>query len=455
MRRTGAIFLYLSALASIVFFVFLFLAIRCEEDDMIFSLGFREHSVAHAFQTRYSLSSFRPTQLLLDALLISWNDPFVYNYTLFFFYAALFSFVVTIIYHLLREVFELRPSTMSEKLQLGAISVIQATAIYFLCTTRSEIFAWVGATQLYLVPVVFALFAILLICKSSAARTDYFLLALSALFIAGGAEHIAPLCIAISALLLVYTRSKKTTVPPATRKRLLFFLFFLVLFFALIVSNPGLRARIADSNQMLQAHAGKEFAMMVSFAQPYKLIGLLLIVVGALAFNQGLKAARVKINFRLLTLIAVLGFAVCVATSAIVYKQYRPSRIWFPFDVLVYIILAAAAISFSRKTNHVRLLLIGAGFAFAVMTAYAWRHVPALHRYRVEFDAIAHRVAQASPGELVVITHFPPPDLVSTVDLAADPHYESNELFCRFYKCRGKVSLSVNEPNSQGLGIGD
>ena len=445
MWRTSAIFLYLSALASIVFFVFLFLAIRCEEDDMIFSLGFREHSIAHAFQTRYLFSSFRPTQLLLDVLLISRDDPFAYNYTLFFFYAGLFTFLVVIIYRLLGEVFNVRSVTTGEKLQLSAISVTQAAAIYFLCTTRSEIFAWVGATQLYLVPVVFALFAILLICKSSRRRSDYFLLALSALFVAGGVEHIPPLCIAIGVLLIVYTRLKKITVTPATRARLRFFLFFLVLFFALVVSNPGLRARMSDSNQMLQEHPAKEFAMMVSFAQSYKLIGLLLIAVGALAFNQGLKAARVKINFRLLTFIALLGLAVCVATSAIVYKQYRPSRIWFPFDVLVYILLAAAALAFSRKAHDARLLLIGSALAFAALTAYAWRHVPPLHRYRLEFDAIAHRLAQASPGELIVIDHFPPPDLVSSVDLAADPHYESNELFCRFYNSKGKVSLSSYE----------
>lgn len=414
---------------------------------MIISLDLRARSLYYVLESRYIFSSFRTTLLLFDGLLISWSDPLIYNYTLFGFYATLFALLVFTLYKLGIELFKLRIQLQRHKLLLFCIAVSQATAIYFLCTSRMEIFAWLCATEAHLVPVIALLIAALLIMRNSAGKVIYGTLLMLAFAVAGGAEHISVLSVLISVSLLVLHWRTKVVIPPAAKKKLLFFFISHAALFSFIVTNPGAWHRLGDVDEMLKASPEPESAsVLFLFFQPHKLLGLLLTLAGVVALRAWLQPDLPRINFRYFAYFGVLILGVCISMSLAAYGKYGPGRIWFPFDVFVYFLLAAATLAWRHVRIPTRLtVLIFPAAAFVALAAYAYRHIPALYHYRQAYDELVGRVQQAGSADTVRISNFPAPDLVSTVELGSDPANQSNQLFCRFYNSEAKVSVSANK----------
>jgi hypothetical protein len=441
MQKAGAILISLTALAGILFFLFLFLAVRCEEDDMILSLDLRANGLLYLLESRYFFSSFRTTLLLIDGLILAGQDPGVYAYTIFAFYAFVFIFLASVLYRLAEEIFQVRPAALREKILLSAICITQVMAIYFLCSSRAEVFGWLCASAVHLVPVVFAAWASRLLFKAAPKRTDKPLLFLTACVIAGGAEHISVLALVLGLVVLVAGAAGYFKITQPQRSRLLFFVISLGVIFTLVITNPGAWRRVADVNDMLSTGVPEQPAILLLFFQPYKLIGMLLAAGGIACLRFYFNPPPVRTRPFTWGVAGILVLTVCVAMSLAAYRRYGPGRIWFPFDLFTYALLSILFFRFFSGRSALRVAAVSLA-CMASAAWYAYRHMPALWQYRKSFDSVARRVANAAPGEVVSITDFPSPDLVSSVELSADPQQEANQLFCRFYNSPAKVSVS-------------
>src|ERR1039457_6785256 len=99
----------LISISSVVFFLVLFSSVRCEPDDMIISLEFRDGSFLQAFLDRYNFYSFRPTYTIGSFFTMGYShNPADYTLSIFAFYIGLYVLFVFAIYKLLQELFSLR-----------------------------------------------------------------------------------------------------------------------------------------------------------------------------------------------------------------------------------------------------------------------------------------------------------------------------------------------------------
>lgn len=444
MKKGGAIFLFAAALLGILFFVALFLSIRPDPDDMLISLDIRGQSLFYALKTRYLHSSFRITLLFTEQLIYGWQDTALYPLTTFMFCALLFVFLVYVLYKLCVELFLPENLSLYQRALWIAFSVTQAMAIYFLCSNRIEVFGWIGAMGGHLVPVVFALWTLWLVVKRVQKRSDIFLLALGALIIAGGAEHAAAwVFITGSASFFAFKKQLDTV----RKRRLLVFLFSLLVFCLCISTNPGVWNRSDEVNTLLEQNKNYDPGVFwLMFFQPYKLIGLLLIVSGFLSLKSSFPQIRIlRINFSYLLIFGIITVAICALSGYAAYRTFALGRIWFPFDVFIYLIIAAVTVHLLGKKTLALHWVAGLAAVFFI----GWhcvRHIPALWNFKQGYDAVVNQVKETRPGDTAIITDFPPPDLVNLVELSADPANEMNQLFTRFYGSEAKLSV-VKQPN--------
>ena len=73
------------------------------------------------------------------------------------------------------------------------------------------------------------------------------------------------------------------------------------------------------------------------------------------------------------------------------------------------------------------------------------RHIPSLVNFSSEHDKIISSLQQKSNEETVVLESFPKPDLINQVELSDDPNDQVNQLFCRFYGIKAKVSVKPKQ----------
>ncbi|MFI5141258.1 MAG: hypothetical protein ACHQII_02780, partial [Bacteroidia bacterium] len=82
----------LISVLSTLFFLVLFSSVRCESDDMIISLEFRDGSFLKTFLGRYNFYSFRPVYTLGSFVTMGYsNNPANYPLTIFVFYTCVYS----------------------------------------------------------------------------------------------------------------------------------------------------------------------------------------------------------------------------------------------------------------------------------------------------------------------------------------------------------------------------
>jgi hypothetical protein len=404
------------------------------------SLDLREHSLFYALKTRYLHSSFRITLLFTEQLIYGWQNTELYPLTTFAFCSLLFIFLIYILFKLSMELFSPGKLATYQCFLWIAFSITQAMAIYFLCSSRIEVFAWIGALGVHLVPVVFALWALWLIIKRSQSRLDVYLLILSALVIAGGAEHTAAWVFLTGAILFFVFKKQ---IDPLRRRRLIFFLSSLLVFCLCIATNPGVWSRSDEVNLLLQQNKKYDPGVFwLMFFQPYKLIGILLVISGFLCIKNLFPRIEIpRVNFSYVLIIGILSAALCAMSGYIAYRTFALGRIWFPFDTFIYLITAVVAIQLLNKKVPLLHELAGS-LAVLVIGWHCARHIPALWNFKQGYDAVVQNVNKTKPGETVFVNDFPPPDLVNLVDLDTSPANEMNQLFARFYRPNARISIA-------------
>ena len=296
--------LVMLSLLSLAFFLVLFSSVRCEPDDMIIGLECRDGSFYQTLMNRYYTHTFRPAYTLFAYLTIGFtNDTSMYNVTIFMFYFLLYVFFVWIIYKLLIEIFSLKNMDRKDKLLLACFSVLQVTCIYFLTTERIEIFGWLSASIIHLLPVVFIFFSAWLIMKQDHRKTDYLFLFISAVIIAGSAEHLAASATACVIAILLFNRIRTKEFVKKENKlfltKTLFFVILLSVFLMLFISNPGVKVRLAISQSFI-AEDPVQYSLRFTetcrvFFKPYKLFSLLFMLCGWGLFKRVFREESNKI----------------------------------------------------------------------------------------------------------------------------------------------------------------
>ncbi len=442
----------LISVLSALFFIVLFSSVRCEPDDMIISLEIRDGSFLKAFLDRHNFYSFRPVYTLGAFATIGYSgNPANYPISIFIFYVGVYTLFLFSIYKLLQKTFSLKNQSLLDKCLLLSLSNILIICLYFLTTERIEIFGWVSASIIHLVPIAFIFFSAWLIIKKNK-KTDYLLLIIAAAFIAGGAEHIAASIITsilgISIVVFYVNRKNKsfyTTNKPQIIKTA-FFTVILSLFLLVCVSNPGVGLHYNEVHQQSDGFAAHHTVNILDaikmFCKPQKLIGLVFLISFWFLFQNAFQITGKKIRLTYFAIIVCCVMGVTTVASILAYHTLSVGRIWFAFDVALFVLLSACIIKFiDRLKINIGILYAGAGMFLITLTLFDIRHIPALLNFSSQHDKLIYSLQQKPAEETIVLQSFPNPDLTNQVELSADPNNDVNQLFCRFYNIKAKVSV--------------
>ena len=444
----------LLSVLSCIFFLVLFSSIRCEPDDMIISLELMEKGFVSAFLDRYHFYSFRPVYTLCSFVTIGYsNNTSNYSFTIFIFFTAVYALFVFAIYKLLQELFALHNVSRKEKGMLLCFSNIFIMCLYFLTTERIEIFGWISASIIHLTSIVFVFLGTWLILKQ-VRKIDYVGLAIASAFIAGGAEHISA-SIILSSMVILLLQAKKYKEFSSLNKnhirKLFFFTLMLSLFLGICISNPGLRLHYNEVHQQQDGfamqHTTNVFETIKLFCKPYKLIGLIFLLVCWMLFQNVFNAYRaVRIRLSYFSIALCCTILVSSALSIFGYHTLSVGRVWFATDVALFVLLSACIIKFllSLKINAT-ILYSGTAVFCITLVMFNVRHIPSLVNFSSEHDKIISSLQQKSNEETVVLESFPKPDLINQVELSDDPNDQVNQLFCRFYGIKAKVSVKPKQ----------
>ncbi|HEX7414580.1 MAG TPA: hypothetical protein VF411_11100 [Bacteroidia bacterium] len=452
-KKALSLAIVLISILSGVFFLALFSSIRCEPDDMIISLEFRDSSFLKTFLGRYHLYSFRPVYTLCSFFTMGYsNNPADYSLSIFAFYIVLYVLLLFAIYKLLQELFSLRGLSLREKFLLLSLSNILILCLYFLTTERIEIFGWVSASIIHLVPVVFVFLSVWLIIKQSK-TIDYVLLVIASAIIAGGAEHISASMIAsISGilLLLIYNKRKDKQFYKDNKKQIMkgiFFVSSLAVFLIICISNPGVNLHFNEVHQQTDGFAAFHNINILDtiklFCKPHKLVGLIFLIAFWALFQNIFKITynpKIKLSYFFVILFCVT--IVSAAASIYAYHTLSVGRIWFVLDISLFVLLSACIVKFLPTRKIKPIVVLGSTAVFLItLVSFDIRHIPKLLLFSSEYDKIIYSLQQKPAEETIILNSFPKSDLTNQVELSDDPNNQVNQLFCRFYNIKAKVSV--------------
>ena len=434
------IIVLISALST-AFFIVLFSTIRCEPDDMIIRLECKENSLLQILVSHYHVGSFRPVYVLISYFTIGYKEIFA-------FYVLLYLLFIFSIYKLLQEIFFAEKLTISQKILLTCFSNMAVMCIYFLTTERIEIFGWVSASIIHLVPIVFLFLGTWFIIKEQKI-TDYVLLLLSAFFVAGGAEHIAISTIVgffVLTSILFFVQRKNKGFYTEHKSQLIkaaFFFLLLTTCFTFFIYNPGAQIRYQQETNFVQSHAGLYSINVFSLlGKAHKIIGVFFLFIFWILFKNTFRIKTNKIKLGYFITVTIVVLVITSLLSAFIFNTFSIGRIWFVFDVALFILLSACIVKCIQPIKiNAAILHAGASIFLITLVLFDIRHIPSLLNFSSQHDKLIYSLQQKSAKEIIVLQSFPNPDLTNQVELSIDPNNDVNQLFCRFYNIKAKVSV--------------
>jgi len=449
------VFLPFIAFLSILFFLSLFYAVRFEGDDMVLSLVFRENSFFTSFEWYHQHFSFRPAVLFLVFATLGSDDPHIYPYTIFTYFTLIYCFWVWTLYKILGVLF---PLLKDQKYFLSCFSVVQITAIYFLCTDRIEVFGWASSSMLYLVPVVLSSYAAYLLIKPQLKRIEYAGLFASAGMIGGCLEYVAVFDLILGGAMILYFLNKRRKGDPVRKEKLfrpVFFTSVLAVFSAFCILNPGILERFQGMNELARAdaYAGGPYSQsfLTMFFKPHKLIGIALIFISWwFILNSATAYSITKRGIIAVVFCLIVAVALTIASSQLSYHTLSVGRMWFLTDVMIYVLAVALLLYFLPKTVvPVKVFYALALLFCAVFSFYCVKHIRAQWIFVSRYDKVIEHI-KSSPNEKLIVVGLPKPDLGSAASLYNEPGRGPNRLFCRFYKINAVVSDSTAADRKPG-----
>jgi hypothetical protein len=447
----NASIIFAAAITSVLFLV-LFFCVRCEPDDMTVAVPFRTSTIFEILHTRYCRESFRPIYPIISFFALGYTDNTgVYPYSIFATYTCLWLLFVFIIYKLLKEIF-VSAEDDHKKILLISFSQLLFTALYFLTTSKVEIFGFFSATIIHMVPVIFMFISAFFLIRKKVKKTDYIFLFVSAFFVAGGSDQIGGTVLGVMMIIgaIIFIDKNKNEIYTNNKPVFLkgcFFGIVLAAFFLLFVTNPGIlkhhqyeQSLLTRENAFTQTQITKAIQL---FFTPWKIFGFLFLLVTWLLFFKTFQTRSFdKIKLRYFIIPAVFVFLVTGATCWMAYKNFTVGRLWFVADAAFFVLFSTAIIKyFHPLKNNDKILWMGLSTIIIAMIVFNTIHIPRLIYFASEADKRIEYLQQQEANKIVVLPPLPDPDLASQAFLSEDPNFDSNIQFCEFYQIKAKVSI--------------
>ena len=418
------------------------------------SLQLQSSGLLDLLITKYNNTSFRPLFIVTSFFTIGYHavDANQYLNTVFVYFIFVYGLFVFSINKLLIELFSLQQIETRQKFLLACISNLLFTCIYFLTTEKIEIFGWYCCSTIHLFPMAIGCFSAWLIIKKQKSKSDFVLLFMGALLIAGSAEHVPASFMAsggIVLLMLVLEKRNNRNIFKEHKTKLTKLYFFggvLLVFFLLFITNPGVWLHYEGAQNMVR-HEGQQnktqaFDFLKMFAKPAKLIGVFILASTWFLFCGIFNPQEKKINLKYFIVAFMAVAFVTAITSLFAYKSLPVGRIWFITDVALFVVISALSVKFiSERKMDKASLFVSCGLLTASMLTFTIRHIPNLLRFSAGHDKIVSYLRQQDSGKVIVLEKFPLPDLSNQVVLSEDPQVGENQLFCKFYNIKAKVSV--------------
>ncbi|HXU27392.1 MAG TPA: hypothetical protein VN698_09185 [Bacteroidia bacterium] len=434
---TAAVFI--CAFLSVSFFTVLFFSIRCEPDDMITALKFRNQSFSQIISNDYYYNLFRPAALISFFGVGYSANTDLYPYSILNLFLFITSVFVFSTYKLIVVLFNLHLTTAKEKITLASGSMLLFTSLYFLTTNRIEIFGWMSAFITHFMPVAFIVFSAWVIIKKTNSTFDFLWLTISAFLIGGSAEHITPSVLLAIAPILFLLKFKN--------KKLLYFTVVLICIYIVSVITPGTLYRINTTNEYINSHPSSQtvnpFYFIKMFFQPYKIIGTILLFVCWMTFIKTINPQNSPIiRWRYFFIPIITSLIIAIAVAGFVYKSFSETRLLFMVDFALFVFINALAFKFVPKLQNISFLFPSLTVvSIAVLLFFNFRHIPRLRYFANKHGETINYLKQQSSNQVITIPAFPAPDLTNQALLYSDPENQDNQLFCRFYNIKAKVSV--------------
>jgi len=431
--------IYICAFLSICFFAVLFFSIRCEPDDMITALKFRNQSFSQIIYNDYYFNLFRPAALVSFFSVGYSANPDLYPYSILSLFLFISSVFVFSTYKLIVEIFNLNLPSLKEKTTLVCISILFFTSLYFLTTNRIEIFGWMSAFITHFIPITFIVFSAWIIIKKTNSIGGFLCLTIAAFLIGGSAEHIT-LFVLLAIAPLVFSIKLKN-------KKLLYFTVVLFCVYLISVITPGTLYRINTTNEYISSHSSSQIVSPLYFIQlffqPYKIIGVLLLLFSWLIF---VKTTNLQQSFTIrwcyFFLPIITSLIIAIAVAGFIYKSFSETRLLFIVDFALFVFITALAFKLVPKLQNIRFLSPSLTiFSIVVLLFFCFRHIPRLRCFANKHDETISYLKQQPSNQVITIQAFPDSDLTNQALMYSDPDNEENLLFCRFYNIKAKVSV--------------
>ena len=147
-----------------------------------------------------------------------------------------------------------------------------------------------------------------------------------------------------------------------------------------------------------------------------------------------------KIKLKYFAAVFIVTVFIAVLTSSFAYYSLLTGRVWFVADVAFFLLLSATIIKYNPiKKNNLQLIFVS--ICGTILLLFDIRHIPALLHFCSTHDKIISDLRKEPVGKTIALKEFPQPDLTNQVELSPDPDNAENQLFCRFYGIKAKVSL--------------
>jgi len=434
-----------------LFFFVLFSSVRCEPDEMVAGLNFRAYSFLQVYKNNYLYDTFRPMYPLFSYIGVGLTGNAAYYPTTFLIiYLFIGELFVYSVYKLLQRVFRLQELNLFNKLLLHCFSLLFLMSLYFITTNRLEIFGWLSASITHLVPVVFVFVGAFFLLKEPK-KTDYLYLSVCVFFIGGAAEHIAPCVVSVivvCSFLFFYGNKNKREAYQAHKElflKLTFFCALLVLFSLFTIITPGAWNRYHNTQHYVKVHSPERSLDVLNtiklLCRPYKLIAIgFLVFVWALFLKIFSVKLKTYIHPKYLIVSLVAVFITTSIFCVFAYKTFNVDRMWFVFDVTLFIALSVLILQFVATRNiNDSVIYFGLVCLLVTISLFDVRHIPALCNFSAGYDKVITDLQHQKAGELIEIDHLPPHDLTTQTGITSDPENHYNIMFCKFYNIKAKV----------------
>ncbi len=392
------IFYWIIAIIFITFMLFLSFHMRlCSDDlfqvDKFFKQGWYDSVANYNFNIRWS--SF----LIFNSIFVFNKDIFTLHWNVFFYCVFIFALMIISISFLIKVlIFRFTNKKCPESLSV-LIAVFFCSVLYFSTSESIEIWFWLGASTIYLIPLIFLILGFAFLFSNSNSFFSYLLLIISFIIVGGGVEIFALITFFLLCLIVLVSFFKNDflSLKNLRKKGVLSIISVLVLLIVNLSSKGTTHRHDLESVSKHSFDLIAEFNRFVmSFLEFRNILALILLVLvlklGKVLADYGLQFKVVSLkkiigfNFLFLLVIALITFIPLIY----VFHDFGPKRAWFPINFFISLSLFSITLYLgnTRKIQVGRWMNLGFGFeVVSVFGLYFFKQNPIVTKFSTQYDA--------------------------------------------------------------------